>query len=145
MSKNQKNISVVVAVVLMLFTAVLVATRQNRSQSAAVPEGYRLLGEVDLSGGPYAEAVVGEFVAAETAVTRLYLSLPNLDTSAFNLSLQGADGTAYPILQAANYRTNQDGGGDWQETLPPGRYQLRLTAAQSTGSVAIYHHSQPAQ
>jgi hypothetical protein len=144
MSKNNRNVSVVIAVVLMLFVAVLVATRQGNGRATPVPAGYTVLAEVDLSSGPFADAVLGELVVGETAVTRLHLSLPNLDTPTFSLSLQAEDGTAYPVLHAENYRTNEDGGGDWQETLPPGAYQLRLTAAQSTGTVTISHLAQPA-
>ncbi len=144
MSKNRMNMSVVIAVVLMLFVAVLVAVRQNRGQRAEASADNQLLTELDLGNGPFAEAVVGEFMVTGTAVTHLHFSLQNLDTPIFSLKLQADDGTLYTILQAENYRTNRDGGGDWQETLLPGRYQLLLTAAQSTGLVTIYHRSQPA-
>jgi CubicO group peptidase (beta-lactamase class C family) len=138
MSKNRTNVAVVVAIALMLFTAVLVATRQNEGRSMGAPADYQLLAEVDLSSGPFAERVIGELVVGETAVIHLRLSLPNLDTPRFTLRLQGENGDAYTVLHAENYHTNQDGGGDWQETLPPGTYQLRLTAAQSAGEVAVY-------
>lgn len=140
MSKNRTNVAVVVAIVLMLATAVLVATRQSQEQSAAAPNDH-LLAQVNLGSGPFAEVVVGEFVVAETAVTHLRFTLQNLDTPLFTLSLVDEAGANYTILQAENYRTNQDGGGDWQETLPPGRYQLRLTSAQSAGLVAVYLQS----
>ncbi|PDV97420.1 hypothetical protein [Candidatus Chloroploca asiatica] len=143
MSQNNRNVSVVIAVVLMLFVAVLVATRQGEGRATAVPAGYQLLAEVDLSDGPFADAVVGELLVGETAVTHLRLSLPNLDTPRFTLRLQAENGEPYTVLHAENYRTNQDGGGDWEETLPPGAYQLRLTAAQSAGHVTISHRAQP--
>jgi len=138
MSKNYKNVSVVIAITLMLFAAVMVATRQSASRSAAVPPNYQRLAEVDLSDGPFTNAVVGELMVGETAVTHLRLSLPNLDTPRFTLRLQAENGETYTVLHAENYRTNHDGGGDWEETLPPGTYQLRLTAAQSAGAVTVY-------
>lgn len=143
MSQSNRNVSVVIAVVLMLFVAVLVATQPGDGQATAVPVGYAVLADVDLSSGPFADALVGELVVGDTAVTHLHLALKNLDTPLFTLRLQAENGDAYTILHAENYRTNQDGGGDWEETLPPGSYQLLLTAAQSTGQAIIAHRSQP--
>ncbi|NCC37265.1 MAG: class A beta-lactamase-related serine hydrolase, partial [Chloroflexia bacterium] len=45
MSKNATNLSVVIAIVLMLFTAVMVATRQDGDRATDAPAGYALLGE----------------------------------------------------------------------------------------------------
>lgn len=138
MSKNRINTSVSVAIVLMLFTAVMVAIWRNNERSLGVPADYQPLAELDLRDGPFAEMVVGEFAVGATAVTHLHLSLQNLNTPLFTLRLQDENGPTYTILHAENYRTNRDGGGDWQETLLPGRYQLRLTAAQGSGLVTVY-------
>lgn len=138
MSKNRTNVSIVVAIVLMLSVAVLVAVRQAQSQPADPPANYKLLAEADLNSGPFAGTELADFVVAETAVTHLHLSLQNLDTPAFALSLQGEDGRCYSILQAENYRTDGKGGGDWQETLPPGVYRLVLDAAPGPGSLGVY-------
>lgn len=143
MSKNRINISVVVAIVLMLSAAVLIAVRQAQSQPADAPPGHKLLAEVELTSGPFAGTELAEFGLTETAVIHLHLSLQNIATPTFALSLAGEDGSRYAILQAEDYRTNQDGGGEWQETLPPGAYRLVLDAAPSPGWLGVYMQTTP--
>lgn len=54
MSRSRTNVGVVIAVVLMLFTAVLVATRQTEGRSTAVPSSYQPLAEVAQKAGAFA-------------------------------------------------------------------------------------------
>jgi hypothetical protein len=102
------------------------------------PPGFELVSEIDLAAQSYDEAVVGEFILAETAVTTIFYSLPNADTAYFDLSLIGPDNDSHLILHSENYRTDASGGGTWDQNLPPGTYRLALTADQSTGVLTVY-------
>lgn len=106
-------------------------------QPAATTTGH-LLAEVTLNDGPYNATTIAEFELTETAVTHLHFTLTNLETAVFDLQLQPENDASITILHAEDYRTNQDGGGDWKQTLPAGRYKLVLTAEQSRGTVNIY-------
>lgn len=66
MSINRSNLGVVIAVVLMLFSAVLVTTRQADGRSTAVPPGYQPLSDMALKDGAF--AVDMQQVAAGSAL-----------------------------------------------------------------------------
>jgi hypothetical protein len=42
------------------------------------------------------------------------------------------------ILHSEDYRTDHDGGGLWEHSLPPGTYRLVLTAEQGSGMLSVY-------
>jgi hypothetical protein len=128
------------ALLLLLAVFAVIQAWDRRPETATDP---RLLAMVDLATGPFDEVVVARFTLAETRVVQLRYSLINLDSPAFDLSLQGAERARFTILHAEQYRTSEDGGGDWQQTLPPDDYRLVLTAAQSPGTLAIYANDAP--
>ena len=102
------------------------------------PPGFELVSEIDLAAQSYDEAVVGEFILAETAVTTIFYTRPNADIPYFDLSLMGPDDARHLILHSENYRTDENGGGTWEQSLTPGTYQLTLTAEQSAGILSVY-------
>ena len=124
------------AVGLILILGITAVFLFNRQPAAAITG--HLLAEVTLSDGPYNATTIAEFELTETAVTHLRFTLTNLDTAVFALQLQPENDASITILHAEDYRTNQDGGGDWEQTLPAGHYRLVLTAEQSPGTVKIY-------
>lgn len=121
-------------VFLLLFT--LLAAGCNGQNDQISPDA-ELLAEVDLAAQAHEAAVVGEFEVAETAVTTLTYLVPNVETAVFDLTLAGPDND-YAILHSEDYRTDENGGGSWAQTLPPGSYQLLLTASQTDGTLTVY-------
>ena len=109
-------------------------------QNDQIPPDAELLTEVDLAAQPYEAAMVGEFEVAETAVITLTYLVPNVETAVFDLTLAGPEDD-YVILHSEDYRTDENGGGSWEQTLVPGSYQLLLTASQTTGTVSVYWQS----
>jgi hypothetical protein len=116
----------------------LLATGCNGSQGLAVPAGFQPLAAADLAAHAYDAEVLAEFTLTETAVTTLFYTLPNADTPYFDLSLIGPDGSSLTILHSENYRTDENGGGSWEQTLTGGMYQLILTAEPSPGTLSVY-------
>ena len=109
-------------------------------QNDQIPPDAELLAEVDLAAQPYEAAMVGEYEVAETAAITLTYLVPNVETAVFDLTLAGPDDD-YVILHSEDYRTDENGGGSWEQTLVPGSYQLLLTASQTTGTVSVYWQS----
>ena len=106
-------------------------------QKDQIPPDAELLAEVDLATQPHEAAVVGEFEVAETAVITLTYLVPDVETAVFDLTLAGPDDN-YVILHSEAYRTDENGGGSWEQNLAPGSYQLLLTASQTTGTLSVY-------
>lgn len=102
------------------------------------PTDFQPVAEVDLSDHSYDEEIVGEFTVVETAVTTLFYTLPNADTPYFDLSLIGPEDDSRVILHSENYRTDESGGGTWEQNLAPGSYQLVLTADPGPGTLSVY-------
>ena len=132
--KSKKRTFIQFTLTLFMIGLLTVGCQANQ----AVPPGFELAAEVDLAAQSYDEAVVGEFILAETAVTTLFYTLPNADTPYFDLSLIGPNDKRHLILHSENYRTDDNGGGTWEQSLTPGSYQLVLTAKPGSGSLSIY-------
>lgn len=138
MIKNLKQCHWTGAVFLLLVTLLAVGCAGQNDQ---IPPDAELLAEVDLAAQAHEAAVVGEFEVAETAVITLTYTLPNVETAVFDLTLIGPD-EDYVILHSEDYRTDENGGGSWEQRLPPGSYQLLLTASQTTGTLSVYGESE---
>ena len=138
MTKNLKRHHLAKAAFLLLIISLMTVgcTRQNEQIS---PDA-ELLTEVDLAAQPYEAAMVGEFEVAETAVITLTYLVPNVETAVFGLTLAGPEDD-YVILHSEDYRTDENGGGSWEQTLVPGSYQLLLTASQTAGTLSVYWQS----
>ena len=112
--------------------------RQNQNNLAVAPPDFQLAAKVDLSAQSYDGETVAHFSLKETAVVRIYYTLPNIDLAYFDLSLMGSNGDSHLILHSEDYQTDENGGGAWEERLPRGAYQLVLTAPKSPGTLSIY-------
>jgi hypothetical protein len=102
------------------------------------PPDFQPVAEVDLTDHSYDEEIVGEFTVTETAVTAIFYTLPNADTLYFDLSLIGPEDESRVILHSESYRTDESGGGTWEQKLPPGTYRLALTAEPGSGILSVY-------
>ena len=69
--------------------------------------------------------------------TAVFIVVENINTTFFDLSVNGPDGYREIVLHGEGYRSKRD-GGLWQEILPPGTYQLVLTSNESPGTVSLY-------
>ncbi|MFV9505348.1 MAG: hypothetical protein AB4911_12375 [Oscillochloridaceae bacterium umkhey_bin13] len=97
----------------------------------------RLVAALDLADGPFDNLELARLRLDEPAVLRVHLHLDALDTAWFDLRLHIAAGQDYRIMQATDYRTGRDGGGQWEQALPAGVYQVSLSAAQGGGKLAL--------
>lgn len=130
----------VLIVVSAIFTTLLAGCTAfaNREETPAPPPHFEDLVQLDLSTGPVTDQVVGEFTLDETAEVGIFFTLQELNSDYFDLRLITPDGEAITILHGEEMRTDQNGGGLWEESLQPGAYRLLLTAHQSPGRVALY-------
>lgn len=135
MTKNLRHHHFTQAIFLLLIIGLLAVGCNG--QNDQIPPDAELLAEVDLAAQPHEAAVVGEFEVAETAVITLTYLVPNVETAVFDLTLDGPDDN-YVILHSEEYRTDDNGGGSWAQNLPPGTYQLLLTASQTDGTLSVY-------
>jgi hypothetical protein len=120
---------------LFIFVLLTVSCQTDQSQP---PPDFQFVAEVDLSAQSHDAETVGEFTLRETAVTRIFYTIPNIDTTIFDLSLSGPDGESFVILHSENFRTDENGGGTWEQSLAAGVYQLVLTASQTPGILSVY-------
>ena len=127
------------ALAMLVITAVVgCAAFQNQATGMASPAELQPVAEIDLSTRPYDQERLGQFTLTETAVVTIAYTLPNIDTSYFDLRLVESQGESLVILHSEDYRTDENGGGTWQQSLTPGAYRLLLTAEQSPGILTVY-------
>lgn len=123
----------------MIFMVLTTGCAGARKQDApmAAPSAYQLLTEISLADRAHVGETLGQFTLEQTAVTGIHYAIQNIDTTYFKLSLVAENGTSYLILESKDYRTDENGGGFWQESLPPGTYHVVLSAPQSPGTVSV--------
>lgn len=133
--------TVLLALGLFIVSFALVAcTSRGEAQKTelAPPVDYQQVADIDLSAQPRDAETLGQFSLDETATVGVFYSIRDIDTPYFDLRLVGPDGNEHVILHSEDFRTDQHGGGLWEESLPPGAYHLELTASQSPGALAVY-------
>lgn len=131
---------VLAAAVLLLALSLWVNLRGLGSQPTdGLPANFQLLASIDLSLKTWRDEPVAEFSVAESANVRLYFSLRHVDATTFDLWMSGPDGFQALILHSETYRTNDNAAG-WERefALRPGDYQVRLSAPQNPGTLAVY-------
>lgn len=112
-------------------------TANTAASSPEPPDGYRQVTQVDLPAGPYEDEPVTVFVLETAASLGIFFVVQEIDATYIHFFLQGPDGFSAPLLRGEGYRTTT-GSSRWREIVPPGTYQLLLTADQSPGTVTIY-------
>lgn len=138
-TNNKRPFPTTILLILTLLIMMAVGcTAGKNNEPMTPPPDFQLLAEVDLSDRPFDSEILGEFTLVETAVPTLFYTLPNADTPYFDLTLIGPDDASRLILHSEDYRTDDSGGGTWQQNLPPGTYQLILTSEPGTGILLVY-------
>jgi hypothetical protein len=119
-------------------TAAYVNNRQVSAGPVKPPPHFQPLAEIDFAEqATYEAQTVGQFTLQETADTGIFFSLHDIDAQLFDLSLIAPDGDRLIILHSEAYRTDEQGGGLWEEKLAPGKYRLLLTAQASQGTMSL--------
>jgi hypothetical protein len=137
LTKAQTKYFVPLIVGLFVFVLLTVSCQADLAQPTPPPD-FQFLAEVDLSAQPHDEELLGEFTLSETAVTNIFYTIPNIDTTNFDLRLIGPNDDSLVILHSEDFRTDEDGGGTWEQRLPAGDYRLVLTASQTAGTLSVY-------
>ena len=101
------------------------------------PQGFAKVAEINLSVRPYFSESIARFTLEQTSSTGVFVVVNNIDTTYFDLSVSGPDGTQSTVLHGEGYNAAQD-GGLWEKTLPPGTYRLMLTSDQNSGTAVVY-------
>ena len=133
------RISLSVPGVLIIMLVVGCRASQNQEAPLAAPADFEPIAEeVNLSARSHDAETLGQFTLEETADVGVFFSIQQIDTPYIDLSLIGPDDESRVILHSEDYRTDADGGGLWEGSLPPGTYRLVLTADQSPGILSAY-------
>jgi hypothetical protein len=140
LTKAQTKYFIPLIVGLFIFVLLTVSCQTDPAKPTPPPD-FQFVAEVDLSAQPYDAETVGEFTLGETAVTRIFYTIPNIDTADFDLRLIGPNDDSLVILHSEDFRTDESGGGTWEQSLPAGDYQLVLTASPTPGMLSVYWRS----
>jgi len=68
---------------------------QNRRSRLVPPPGFQLVAEIDLSSRSYEAETLGQFSLDETAVTGIFFTIQDINTTYFDLNLIGQTVTAW--------------------------------------------------
>ena len=101
------------------------------------PSDFESVAEIDLSAQTYSAQMLAEFTVDVPVSIGVFVTVRNINTSYFDLSVVGADGYSSAVLHGEGYSSNRD-GGLWEQNLKPGNYQLVLTSNQSPGTASVY-------
>lgn len=127
----------ILAVCVFLTVGVNNAAAKNSADRFSPPQDFVEVAQIDLSSRPYPAEPISQFTLDQPALMGVFVSIHNINTTYFDLSVARPDGTSSGILHGEGYNAAQD-GGLWEMSLPPGTYTLVLTSDQSPGTVSVY-------
>ena len=110
---------------------------QNSSGHFSPPQDFQPAATIDLSSRAYSNEVLASFSLDQAGYAGVFITVRNINTRYFDLSISGPDGFKNVILHGEGYRADQD-GGLWEQNLSPGEYRLILNSAQNPGTVSVY-------
>ncbi len=125
--------------------ALALTTQAGRNPAGRfpAPQGFAKVAEIDLSARPYDAETIARFTLGKASSAGVYIVVDDIDTTYFDLSVTGPDGTRSTVLHGEGYSAAQD-GGLWEKNLSSGTYQLVLTSAVSPGTATVYmNQNQP--
>jgi hypothetical protein len=103
----------------------------------APPSGFAVVAELDLSRQAYSAEALAEFDLEEPTNVGVFVAVRNINTRYLDLRVVGPNGYSSVVLHGEGYRADRD-GGLWEETLPPGTYQVVLTSEPSSGTATVF-------
>ena len=101
------------------------------------PQDYVPVAQIDLSIRAYFNETLTAFSLEKASYVGVFISVRDINTTYFDLSVAGPDGYNSTVLHGEGYNADQD-GGLWEDYLPPGTYQIVLTSHQSLGTASVY-------
>jgi hypothetical protein len=110
---------------------------KNSLDRFSPPQDFASIAQIDLSTRPYFSESLTQFSLDESGYVSVFVSVRNIDTTYFDLTVTGPNRFHEIILHGEGYKANQD-GGLWEKKLPAGTYQVVLTSHQSPGTALIY-------
>lgn len=105
--------------------------------SFSPPQGFEPVAQIDLSKQAYSNETLAQFTLDEATFVGVFLTVRNINTTYFDLSVIGPEGYTSIVLHGEGYNTDRD-GGLWEEYLLPGTYQVVLTSHQSPGTASVH-------
>jgi hypothetical protein len=106
------------------------------------PTGYVLIETFEVAGVAYDAHVAHAFHLAAAQPVGVYLLISQLDAEYFEVELVGPEPYRRVLLHGEGYTPERD-GARFEDTLPPGDYQLLLTSRAARGTVSVYVKDQP--
>lgn len=114
-----------------------VLAEKNLLDPFVPPPDFAPVAQLDLSKQVYSSETLTQFTLDKSTNVEIFVTIRNIDTTYFDLSVTGPNGFKSTVLHGEEYSADQD-GGLWQENLPAGAYQVVLTSHQSPGFTSIY-------
>ena len=125
------------ALCLMLVFWVNASASKNSLDRFSSPQNFVSIAQIDLSTRPYTSESLTQFSLDEPGYVGVFVSVRNIDTTYFDLTVTGPNGFHEIVLHGEGYNANQD-GRLWEKKLSPGIYEVMLTSHQSPGTALIY-------
>jgi peptidase M50B-like protein len=127
---------VMVACLIFVATLDLVASGNSLSRFSP-PQDFESVAQIDLSIQAYQAETLTEFKLEAPTYVGIFVSIHNINTTYFDLSVTGPNQFSSVVLHGEGYNAFQD-GGLWEKNLSPGSYQVVLTSHQNPGTVSVY-------
>jgi hypothetical protein len=132
-----RTAAVMAAVMVAAGVVTLLANLPNLGrQPGQPPAGFTLTQQLDLAENRESAAEAA-FTITEEKKVGVFLRLQAVNSPYFDARLRGPDGFEAPLLHGEGYSTFLD-TVFYEETLPPGAYQLLLTTRASSGKMDIF-------
>ena len=128
---------------LALMTGILIACSSaiillsNLLNPFAPPQGFQPIAQLDLADRARSNETLWQVTLPQSTEVGSYVIVQGINTTYFDLRMTGSDGFDAVILHGEDYTADQD-RVTWSRKLPPGQYQLVVTAHQTPGHVIVY-------
>ena len=123
--------------VILIACSSLIVVLSNALNPFAPPQGFQSIAQLDLASRARSAESLWQFALDQPTEVGVYAVVQGINTTYFDLRLTGSDGFDAVILHGEDYTADQD-RVTWSRELPPGQYQLVVTAHQTPGQVSVY-------
>jgi hypothetical protein len=131
------GIAGIMTVCLIIVFTLNTSASKNLLNKFSPPQDFEPVAQIDLSTRAYPSETLTEFRLEVQTYVGVFVSIHNIDTTYFDLSVIGPHDFTSTVLHGEGYKAFQD-GGLWEENLPPGVYRVVLTSRQSPGTASVH-------
>jgi hypothetical protein len=108
---------------IMMFCAILAiainaSAAKNPSARFSPPQDFVPIAQIDLSTRPYSSETITRFTLDKPSYVRFFITIQDIDTTFFDLSITDQNGYRDVVLHGEGYRANKD-GGLWEKVCRP--------------------------